>query len=202
VPIPRDLNGISQFHPERVDVQDGHHFVLPTSCEEEILKLSYADRERISFKDVEAFMLSVRRKWNGENPATNDQAVSAIHHEALWLDARELSEQQAMTAYHVVIGTRHLAKMKHLLQDCVIGLDGSWLLKDPSDSAVLSLTLVEKSRRHVFLLAVDITRSESEEAATTFLQTVKAKWKKFSGCKMGFSKSGGHPFAPSINQQH
>jgi hypothetical protein len=49
IPIPRDLNGISQFQPKRVDVQAGHHFVLPTSCEEEILKLSYADRERISF---------------------------------------------------------------------------------------------------------------------------------------------------------
>ena len=185
MPIPRDLNGISQFHPERVDVQDGHHFVLPTSCEEEILKLSYADRERISFKDVEAFMLSIRRKRKRENPATNDQAVSAIHHEALWLDARELSEQQAMTAYHVVIGTRHLAKMKHLLQDCVIGLDGSWLQKDPSDSAVLSLTLVEKSRRHVFLLAVDITRSESEEAATTFLETVKAQVEEVLGVQDG-----------------
>jgi hypothetical protein len=30
IPIPRDLNGISQFHPERVEIQDGHHFVLPT----------------------------------------------------------------------------------------------------------------------------------------------------------------------------
>jgi hypothetical protein len=99
---------------------------------------------------VEAFMLSVQRKRKRENPASNNQDVSAIHDEALWLDERELSEQQAMTPYHVVIGTRHLAKMKHLLQDCVIGLDGSWLLKDPSDSAVLSLTLVERRHSHFF----------------------------------------------------
>jgi hypothetical protein len=90
-----------------------------------------------------------------------------------------------MTPYHVVIGTRHLAKMKHLLQDCIIGLDGSWLQKDPSDSAVLSLTLVEKSRRHVFLLALDITRSESEAAATIFLQTVKAKVEEVLGVQDG-----------------
>jgi len=55
-----------------MDVQADHHFVLPTSCEEEILKLSFADRERISFKDMEAFMLPIRRKRKRENPATND----------------------------------------------------------------------------------------------------------------------------------
>jgi len=36
-----------------------------------------------------------------------------------------------------------------------------------------------------FLLAVDITRSESEEAAATFLQTVKARVEEVLGVQDG-----------------
>jgi len=167
--------------PEGIVVPPNMHYVLPTGRSDDILRLPLREREPITLRAVQIFFDTNRKRTSKTLPTSNADALSKIRPESLWLDEREIPTAGALEPYHIVIGTKHLELLKPYLQSCVLGFDGTWLSKDRTNSAILSLVLVEQVRRRVFQIALDITVAESEPCAKKFLETVKAKVEEVIG---------------------